>query len=494
MYRTTHSVVCVCVHVCLLGTAFPALSDHGGPVNSISSLHPSRLVVTGSWDGIVRVWHGSELVGKFDKLGHEHGTEVLGLESGPIVTASTTKHIVIIDEHGKVLQRIANAHGAPIRKLVTHPLGFASAANDGVVKVWTADGQLVQTIDAATNSEVKFLYGLCFISSDHPLSAGVDLDRTRLVTSGEDGYVRVFDAAGKLVQELIHPGPVRSVHPLGLEGDFLTACADKKVRIFTRAANRFATEKERSEFKEMGQLVKASGMKALDTSTLENETALATPGTKNGQVKVLNISGRPVPIAYQWSADLQEWIEIGEAMGASGSNGPTKAKSKIDGVEYDFVSDVWLDEQNKVQLGFNADDDPEEVTTRFCSLYQIPSDMRQQILEFITPKVDMAAVIRRKELAAQPTNRIVLHQVPSWTSGSFETYPQANLQAMEKKINETNATLAQQGVSKTDGVHGRVCVLSSACAYWCDSDGLTSLHLFPASSSLPASVCSDQRR
>ena len=429
------------------GTSFNALTDHNGPVNSISYTHPDRFVLTGSWDGIVRMWNGDECIQKFDKLGHEHGTEVIGLENGTIVTASTNKTIVIIDHSGKILHRVPNAHSAPIRKLIPHPLGFASAGNDGIVNVWTADGQLVQTIEAATNSEVKFLYGLAFLSGGNPLAAGVNLDATRLLTCGEDGYVRMFDASGRKVQEFIHPGPVRSVQPLGSDGDFITACTDKKVRIFTRDPTRYATVKERNEFKEIGELVQSQGMKSLDTNTLEGEEALQKPGTKNGQVKVLNIKGRPVPIAYQWSDDLGEWIEIGEAMGSTGTNGPTKAKSKLDGVEYDFVSDVWLDESHKVQLGFNADDDPEEVTNRFCALYQIPADMRQQILDFVIPKVDMAAVIRKKEEAAAAASapKIVLHQVPSWSSGSFETYAQANIQAMEKKITETNSLLASQG-------------------------------------------------
>ena len=430
------------------GTTFNSLTDHTGPVNSVSRTHPERFVITGSWDGIVRLWDGDALVTKFDKLGHEHGTEVLGLENGTIVTASTTKHILIIDTKGKVLKKITNAHSAPIRKLISHPLGFASAANDGLVKVWSEDGEPVQTIEAATGSEVKFLYGLCFIPGGNPLSASVDLDASRLITCGEDGFVRIFSSTGHMLQELGHPGPVRAVCTLGIDGDFLSACSDKKVRVFTKAPARFASEKERSEFKEIAALVKAAGMKGLDTSTLENEDALKQPGKKNGQVKVINVAGRNVPIAYQWSDDLAEWVEIGEAMGASGSNGPSRGKSKLEGKEYDFVSDIWLTEEQKVQLGFNADDDPTEVTDRFCALYQIPADMRQQIYEFVEPKIDKERLAMRQSAALQvdTTPKVVLQQVPSWTTGSFETYTGANHQAMETKLIQTNATLVQSKI------------------------------------------------
>lgn len=146
---------------------------------------------------------------------------------------------------------------------------------------------------------------------------------------------------------------------------------------------------------------------------------------------------------------MQEWIEVGEAMGAGGSSGgssgPQGPRPKIDGVEYDHVSEIYLTDEIKVKLGWNFDDDPEEVTDRFMAMHQIPADMRSQIIEFVKPKTDAEALMRRKAaLQESQAQRIVLQQVPSWTSGSFELYSQANLPAMEKKIRETNALLAEQ--------------------------------------------------
>ena len=287
------------------GSSFPALADHAGPVNSIHWSYPDRMVLTGSWDGLVRMWHGDALLQTF-KLGHEHGTEVLGLENGSIVSASTNKKIVICDKTGRVIKTIPDAHSAPIRKLISHPLGFASAANDGLIRIWNATGTLLKTVEAHSASEVKFIYGLCFIPG-----AGGDLDRSRIVSCGEDGFVRVFNFGGDCLQAIPHPGPVRSVKTLGddPECDFMSACADKSVRVFTRAVARFAPEKLRRDFREIGELVRAAGgMKQLDASRLENESALLKPGTKNGQVKVLNIPGRNVPIAFQVSERSDQYL------------------------------------------------------------------------------------------------------------------------------------------------------------------------------------------
>jgi hypothetical protein len=135
-------------------------------------------------------------------------------------------------------------------------------------------------------------------------------------------------------------------------------------------------------------------------------------------------------------------------MGSAGTNGPQQARSKYEGKEYDFVSDVYLTDEHVVKLAFNADDDPEEVTERFSTIYQVPADMRQQILDFIKPKCDKAAGERRKAAAAAAAiPKIVLLQVPSWISGSFETYSQLNHQAMEKKLRESNTILVEQQVS-----------------------------------------------
>jgi phospholipase A-2-activating protein len=115
-------------------------------------------------------------------------------------------------------------------------------------------------------------------------------------------------------------------------------------------------------------MVVASGMRSMDTSNLPTADALLVPGQQDGQVMVVNISGRG-PIAYQWSQPSTTWIEIGEAIGQSN-------KSTLDGVQYDHVTEVYLTEHQKVKLGFNKDDDPNQIVEQFMALYSIPMDMK----------------------------------------------------------------------------------------------------------------------
>lgn len=62
--------------------------------------------------------------------GGMYATEVLGLPTGEIVTGSANCNIVIYRDD-KLVKTITKAHEQPIRKMVVHPLGFATVGNDG---------------------------------------------------------------------------------------------------------------------------------------------------------------------------------------------------------------------------------------------------------------------------------------------------------------------------------------------------------------------------
>ena len=84
------------------------MGGHTGPVNSISQTADGR-ILTGSWDGTVKIWQNGSAVGKLDK-NQMYATEVLGLPSGEIVTGSGNKAINIYRADGSLLKSIPNAH------------------------------------------------------------------------------------------------------------------------------------------------------------------------------------------------------------------------------------------------------------------------------------------------------------------------------------------------------------------------------------------------
>lgn len=397
----------------------PPLLGHTNCVNSISETSDG-LLITGSWDGTARIWKEGQTVQVL--RGHEHAVEVLGLESKQIVTASANKSIIIFDNNGSTLKHIPNAHSHAIRKLVPHPLGFASCGNDGFVRVWSLQGQNLLTIDTHSQAEPAFIYGLAILPNGD------------FAASGEDGNVRIWSADGShLVQSIRHPGPVRALKTLP-NGDLFTACADKCARIFTRDVARVATDEELAEYDSYVNLVTASGnVGDFDTDSLPDETALLQPGKKDGDIKVVKVGGKGM--VFKWAAGKLEWEMFGEAVGRKQQN-----KVKLNGVEYDFVTDVFVDESNRsIPLGINRDDDPDDLAHKFCVVHGVPFDVKQQIVNHIRPMTDPKLVALRKmnEKALQDATTLI--HVPAWTTEGFQLHLEFKSSAFKAKILQLSA-------------------------------------------------------
>ena len=432
------------------GSILDPLEPHGGPVNSIAVLSDGS-VVTGAWDGIIRVWSPSTGRCVAQVAGHEHGVEVCVLDGDRVVSGSGNKAIHLID-NGKVVRRIANAHNHSIRKLIAHPLGFASAGNDGRIKVWTRDGDELQVIDAHTDSgeQAPHVYGLAL----NPLT-------DELVSCGEMG-VRVWRGT-QCVQSLPHPGTVRAVKVLP-SGDIVTACADRIARIWTRSVERYASEAARHEYEEMSKLMAAAGggMEALDDSTLPDESVIETRrGTKDGEVLVVNRKGTG-GFAYQWSDEAQAWVEVGAVMGKKGSGGGGGGKQVLDGKEYDNITEVYISDTQSVKLGINRDDDPLDVADRFCALYDLPADAKGQIVAHVRPMTDERLIAERKQREADEAEAAALKQVPGWLRGGAEVYATMNAKGMRDKLTEGNTALQSLTAAEVKTINGVIDELSIA--------------------------------
>ncbi len=184
------------------------------------------------------------------------------------------------------------------------------------------------------------------------------LSTGEFVAAGDDGTVKIWSSDGRRELQVIpHPGSVRCVKALP-NGDFATGCADRVLRIFTRSADRLASDIELAQFDELVQLVATAGggggMTGFDNSTLPDESALLVPGKKDGAIKVV-MTKLKGPYVFKWNATTQKWDEVGEALGQKAGAGGLVPRPKINGIEYDFVTDVFVTDTKSVQLGFNRD-------------------------------------------------------------------------------------------------------------------------------------------
>lgn len=388
----------------------------------ISVATNGELCVTGSFDSKGRIFKMESVLtspSSVELTGHKYGVEVCVLSNNIITGAYKDIHIWNLS--GKLVKSIRLAHDHQIRKIIPHPLGFASCGNDGFIRVWLVDGTKVSEIQAhpAMGDKPSFVYGLCIIPDG------------RIVSTGEDSRVKIWGTDGTLFQAIAFPSVVRDLDCLP-NGDIITASTDSSVRIWTTNPDRYASQEEIVNFQEFVELAN-SNMKEIDDSQLESEDVLQKPG-KEGEVKLIKTSKGPY--AYQYSGGV--WVEIGEAMGAAADSRPN-----IDGVPYDFVTDLYLDETTQVKLGFNKDDDPKKTLEDFCAKYAITDDgHKSQILSHLEKQVDpLARAKRMQEEAVVAANR--LRHTPIHKRYRAHLFADKKFDKMEDAVINNNTALCE---------------------------------------------------
>merc|ERR1719445_1592949 len=149
------------------------------------------------------------------------------------------------------------------------------------------------------------------------------------------------------------------------------------------------------------------------------------------------------PSVYQWDGASGQWQYIGEIMGKPG--GDNDRRPQIDGVHYDFVTQIDVNGDNvKVPLGFNKDDDPRQISRDFCVIHSLDLDLAIKIEQHLQPMVDpvaRAARVERERIAASKQ----LKHIPSFKRCGYEIQSKLKLDAMKKKIKELNNEILNDG-------------------------------------------------
>jgi WD40 repeat protein len=149
------------------GELLAKLTGHTAWVNSLSVIpktDKSFLLVSGSSDKLVKLWW---IVYNSQK-------------ENPIQVQRTED---LIGHEGWILDTDVSPQGNLI----------ASSGREGAVKIWTATGDLVSTLQIASKNE----------SAKEVWSVSFSPDGKAIATAGEDGIVRLWNLEGELIQEFI---------------------------------------------------------------------------------------------------------------------------------------------------------------------------------------------------------------------------------------------------------------------------------------------------
>ena len=321
---------------------------------------------------------------------------------------------------------------------------FASAGNDGLIRLWQLNGKQVAVLKGHGN----FIYSL------------VCLPEGLLVSSGEDRTVRIWNG-NSCVQTITHPAiSVWSVAVCAENGDIVSGSSDRKVRLFTRNPEKQAGTDTIKEFEEA---VKGSAIPQQQVGEV-NKEKLPGPeflerksGTKEGQVQMIREPDGSVS-AHTWSQGAGRWVNVGTVVDSAGSSGK---KTTYKGKEYDFVFDVDIEDgKPPLKLPYNLSQNHYEAATKFLQDNELPMSYLEEVAKFITTNTQGAALGQPTgPSAADPWGSENRYQpgesnAPAPSMGSrpkalpqtkYLSIKSANLKQIISKINNLNEQLIDEG-------------------------------------------------
>lgn len=270
------------------------LIGHASNVCVLASDLNGSSIISGSWDGCAKIWSIRTWECEATLEGHEGSVwAVLAYDRDTIITGAADKLIRIYHRSGKLLKTITGSEDV-VRALCRLPKGhasgadFASAGNDGLIRLWTLDGRQI----ALMHGHESFIYSLAVLPSGE------------LVSSGEDRTARIWKGL-ECVQTIVHPAiSVWSVAVCAESGDIVTGASDRIARVFSRDSSRFAAAEVVHNFESS---VKASTIPQEQVADQINKEQLPGPeflqqksGTKEGQVVMIKELDGSVT-AHMWS-------------------------------------------------------------------------------------------------------------------------------------------------------------------------------------------------
>ncbi|KAN0065121.1 hypothetical protein ACQY0O_001618 [Thecaphora frezii] len=340
-------------------------------------------IVSGSWDKTAKVWKGWQCVATFK--GHQQAVwAVTAVDEDRILTASADKTIRLwsIARPGQPLATFTG-HTDAVRGLVLLHGGasFASCGNDGTVNLYS----LVSLQPGSSNAPLKTLSGHTSFVYNLATIPGGDGE---LVSSGEDRSARIW-RDGEPLQSITIPAiSVWSTTALP-NGDIACGSSDSFVRIFTRDPQRRAdaAELQAYEHSVASQALNKAQVGDIRKDDLPGPEALAQPGSKEGQTKM--VRNGDIVEAHQWSASSASWVKIGEVVGGVGSG----QKKLHEGKEYDYVFDVDIaDGVPPLKLPYNLSENPYAAAQRFLEANDLSNEYIEQVVRFIDKNTEGVSI------------------------------------------------------------------------------------------------------
>jgi len=349
-------------------------AGHENTVTSIVEL--GATVVTGAQDGKVKVWDAAtgQLQHTLDAGVHAVTVALLSSETGEFISGSQDAALRIWKGTEKV-QEVQSAHSDIIRAIRVCPEFILTASNDNILKIWSKS-----PVDAMGHlaGHTSFVYD-CSTSADCK----------EAYSASDDSTLRVWNLGdSQCKQSILHANSVWQVVSLP-NGDLVSCCADKVVRVWTRDPSRMAPEAERQTQREMANdaamyaASKGSTSQPHDVQATDVSEMAKCVGKKQGEIKLFRETDGRV-CAYSWDLSSRSWNLEGEVVGSKDSKSQYEGDQYFEAGEYDFVFSVDMGgNRGTRKLPYNKGGNPLASAERFCAREQIDKSNMEQIRQFI---------------------------------------------------------------------------------------------------------------
>lgn len=358
-----------------LGETSEPLYTFVGHSSNVCSLNIyENELISGSWDATAKIW--SNGVCKYTLSGHRGpvwGAKILPGNNNHFITVAADK-IIRLWETDSILKEFKNIHNDVIRDVeILNDEGtlFATCSNDSTIKIFDFTGNIIHVLEG----HESFVYKIKF-----------NKDTNQLISCGEDRSLRIWNLDIKnnykpsIIQVIRLPAISLWCCDFLPDGDIVVGSSDNNIYIFTKNELRLAPKQEMKTFqKDVESTALNSTTMGFDESKISPYDILQTKGHKEGHLVVVR-APTGVLEAHQYSNE--SWTKVGDVVGSS-SVGSDK-KKEYEGKMYDYIFDVDIEEgKPPLKLALNVTDNPYDVADNFIIRHELPSDYREQIVQFI---------------------------------------------------------------------------------------------------------------
>uniref|UniRef100_A0A914XT83 Phospholipase A-2-activating protein n=1 Tax=Panagrolaimus superbus TaxID=310955 RepID=A0A914XT83_9BILA len=391
-----------------------------GHSHNVCCLHINKeysFLVSGGWDHNAIIWSLDAIVAGsttdyLTLVGHQHS--VWAIDSfkdlpDSVLTGSADR--TVKQWQGNQLLKTFELHKDVVRSIICFDGGnFVTGCNDGKIRCFNRDNE--KCLGGVTTQSEEYIYSMIMVDFN---------DKKFLITAMETGSIEIYsynsESRAKLDFRTSLQVPASSAWSVTMmeNRDIVVGGSDGYIYVFTWTQERLANQSIMEVFDvrmahfmaergEIEQKMKEQEEQAFTVIKVTLDDSGASLDLKYQRGTDPNIAAeefiRKNSIPMSYLNEIVQYIKANvpaaakyeqeKALKRSGIPGSTSGKM-VNGVSYDHVFDVKLDDGRPAKLPYNVGEDPRLAAQRFVEMYDLPVSKIHQIATILETQIPAIA-------------------------------------------------------------------------------------------------------